>query len=81
MGTSVPVYPASTCAPRARTFRGALIDTLLHLLARLRLWRERSRRRRQLAAVFAAMSERDFNDLCVPFSSIEYEANKPFWWE
>lgn len=75
MGNSVPVYPADQCMPRRRTPHDALADNVMHLRVRLRLWRERARTRRQLAA----MGERDLNDLGLSPSSVEYEINKAFW--
>lgn len=41
--------------------------------------RERSRMRRQYAALLAVMGERGLNDMGVRRSDIEYELNKPFW--
>lgn len=75
MGTSVPVYPASRCAPRRRTFREFAAGAVTYVCSRAQSWRERYRMRCHLAA----MGDRDLNDLGLSPSSIEYEINKPFW--
>jgi uncharacterized protein YjiS (DUF1127 family) len=43
--------------------------------ATLALWRKRSRERAELAMLQA----RDARDLGITVSSLEFEANKPFW--
>lgn len=78
MGTSVPVH-LRQAAPSAR--RWTMRATLAQALIWFRRWRERSRMRRQLAAMLAVMSERDLNDMTVCWSDIENEINKPFWRE
>jgi uncharacterized protein YjiS (DUF1127 family) len=45
------------------------------ILMLARLWRERSRARRQLAA----LSDREWQDIGVCWSEISAEAGKPFW--
>jgi uncharacterized protein YjiS (DUF1127 family) len=45
------------------------------MLARIRLWRDRSRVRRQLAV----MSERELQDIGICRSLISDEIGKPFW--
>jgi len=44
-------------------------------LSTLRVWRERSRTRRALAA----FNERDLHDIGLSWSSVAEEVNKPFW--
>jgi uncharacterized protein YjiS (DUF1127 family) len=45
------------------------------MLALVRIWRERRRARRQLAA----MSERELQDIGICRSEIAHEIGKPFW--
>lgn len=76
MTSGIPVYPAGRLhAKPRRTAVGLVAIVVRRIVAGARLWRERSRMRRRLAA----MSERDLNDLGLSPSSIETEINKPFW--
>lgn len=78
MGNSVPVYPADRSSLRQRQTTFELIAAQAsRCRANVRIWRERSRVRRQLAA----MSECDLGDIGVSWSQIDYEINKPFWRE
>ena len=78
MGTSVPIYRANKSALiERRTAFEFVTDFAARFLANVHVWRERSRVRRQLTA----MSERDFNDMGVSWSQIDYEINTPFWRE
>jgi uncharacterized protein YjiS (DUF1127 family) len=45
------------------------------MVAAVRVWRDRSRVRRQLAV----MSERELQDMGKCWPEIAYEASKPFW--
>ena len=44
-------------------------------VATLRVWRERSRMRRELAR----WTERDLHDIGLSSASVVHEVNKPFW--
>ncbi len=58
-----------------RTLRGSTLAVAGGILARVRIWRSRSRVRRQLAA----MNERELQDIGTCSSEIACEAGKPFW--
>jgi uncharacterized protein YjiS (DUF1127 family) len=70
---------SSVCAEGRRQFRRPLRYSLLaigrSILMLVRLWRERSHVRRQLAA----MSDRELHDIGKCWPEIAYEASKPFW--
>lgn len=76
MGASVPV-PFRQAAPSAR--RSDTHAPLALGAIWFRRWRERSRMRRQYAALLVVMGERGLNDVAVCWSHVEYEINKPFW--
>lgn len=54
---------------------GSALAVLEMMLASVRVWRERRRTRRQLAA----MSERELRDIGIYWSDIASEIGKPFW--
>jgi uncharacterized protein YjiS (DUF1127 family) len=70
---------SSVCAegrrPRRRPFPISLLAIVRSILILVRLWRERSHIRRQLAV----MSERELQDMGKCGPEIAYEASKPFW--
>jgi uncharacterized protein YjiS (DUF1127 family) len=70
---------SSVCAEGRRQRRRPLQYSLLaiarSILMLVRLWRERSHIRRQLAV----MSERELQDIGKCWPEIAYEASKPFW--
>jgi uncharacterized protein YjiS (DUF1127 family) len=55
--------------------QGSALAVLEMMLASVRVWRERRRVRRQLAA----MSERELRDIGMYWSDIAGETGKPFW--
>ena len=64
---SIFVYQLMT-SPHARSLLSQLGETI-------RLWRERSRSRRELAQ----WTDRDLHDVGLSWSDIADEAEKPFW--
>lgn len=52
-----------------------IVVLALNALSMLRVWRERARSRRDLAA----RSDRELQDIGACRSSISYEVGKPFW--
>jgi len=54
---------------------GSTFAVIEAILLRVRLWRNRSRVRRQLAV----MSERELRDIGTCWSEIADEVGKPFW--
>ena len=61
------IFSAVINSHEAGLFRNAL--------STLRVWRERSRMRRELAQ----WNERDLHDIGLSWSSVAEEVNKPFW--
>jgi uncharacterized protein YjiS (DUF1127 family) len=60
---------------QSRTLPGSALAAIAAMLAPIRLWRNRSRVRRQLAV----MSERELQDMGTCRSLISDEIGKPFW--
>jgi uncharacterized protein YjiS (DUF1127 family) len=54
---------------------GSALAAIEIVVASVRVWRERRRTRRQLAA----MSERELKDIGIYWSDIASELGKPFW--
>ena len=61
--------------PQSRNRHGSALAAIEVMLAFVRVWRERRRVRRQLAA----MSERELRDIGIYWSVIASEIGKPFW--
>jgi uncharacterized protein YjiS (DUF1127 family) len=61
--------------PQSRNRHGSALSAIETMLAFVRVWRERRRTRRQLAA----MSERELQDIGIYWSDIAGEIGKPFW--
>ena len=61
--------------PQSRNRHGSALAAIETMLASVRVWRERRRTRRQLAA----MSERELRDIGIYWSDIASEIGKPFW--
>jgi uncharacterized protein YjiS (DUF1127 family) len=61
--------------PQSRNLHGYALVAIETVLAFVRVWRERRRTRRQLAA----MSERELRDIGIYWSDIASEIGKPFW--
>ena len=61
--------------PQSRNRHESALALIEVMLAFLRVWRERRRTRRQLAA----MSERELRDIGIYWSDIASETGKPFW--
>jgi uncharacterized protein YjiS (DUF1127 family) len=59
----------------SRSRDGSALAAIEIMLAFVRVWRERRRARRQLAA----MSERELRDIGIYWSDIASEIGKPFW--
>ena len=60
---------------QSRSRHGSAFAAIEVMLAFVRVWRERRRTRRQLAA----MSERELRDIGIYWSDIASETGKPFW--
>jgi uncharacterized protein YjiS (DUF1127 family) len=60
---------------QARSRWGSMLPAAAAILAHIRLWRERSRLRRQLAV----MNARELQDIGICRSDIADEIGKPFW--
>jgi uncharacterized protein YjiS (DUF1127 family) len=58
-----------------RPFQNSLLAIARSIFMLVRVWRERSHIRRQLAV----MSERELQDIGKCWPEIAYEAGKPFW--
>ena len=61
--------------PQSRNRYGSALGAIEVMLAYVRVWRERRRTRRELAA----MSERELRDIGIYWSDIASEIGKPFW--
>ena len=61
--------------PQSRNRHGSALAAIETMLTFIRVWRERRRTRRQLAA----MSERELRDIGIYWSDIADEIGKPFW--
>jgi uncharacterized protein YjiS (DUF1127 family) len=61
--------------PQSQTRHRSALSAVESMLALVRVWRERRRIRRQLAA----MSERELRDIGMYWSDIASETGKPFW--
>jgi uncharacterized protein YjiS (DUF1127 family) len=61
--------------PQPRNRGGSVAAVIAVVLAFVRVWRERGRIRRRLAA----MSERELQDIGICRSDIACETGKPFW--
>jgi uncharacterized protein YjiS (DUF1127 family) len=60
---------------RSRNLRRSTLAGIGGIVTRVRLWRNRSRIRRQLAV----MSARELQDMATCWSEISDEVGKPFW--
>jgi uncharacterized protein YjiS (DUF1127 family) len=61
--------------PQSRNRYRSALSVIEGMLASVRVWRERRRVRRELAA----MSERELRDIGIYWSDIASETGKPFW--
>ena len=72
------IYPHAVSRPQFRKKTPAFIKRfLVAIKTMLRLWRQRSRERRELAS----MTELDLQDIGMTFCERTWQIRKPFWKE